>query len=114
MNGRQRALSPGEYVFLSIRPDWRRRERPLTGAALTALNPQVVRHGEDSGNLPRRYVRELAVALAADDAFERQMAAVDDDVNRRIRPHRVAVQARRPEDGAVRPPTDRVVEGRQR
>ena len=42
------------------------------------------------------------------------MAAVDDDVDRRVRPHRVAVQARRSEDGAVRPPADRVVEGRQR
>src|SRR5215218_1184671 len=56
--------------------------RALTCAL--ALGAEVVRHREDARDAVRQNVGQTAVALIRDDAFERDAAAADDDVYRRV------------------------------
>src|SRR5215213_1318551 len=86
----------------------------INRASVRALNDEVVGDGKDSGHLPRGHVSELAVHLAGDDALKRDVSAVDDYMDRRVRPHRVAIESASVEDGPVRARANSIVHRRQR
>src|SRR5262249_53313092 len=58
----------------------------------SVLHLQVVGYGEDSGHAVRADSGDVLVRLVVDNAFQSHMAAIDDDVNRWNRAHRVAEQ----------------------
>src|SRR5215469_280745 len=60
---------------------------------------QIIGDGENARYRVGAHISQLTIGLVADVANERHVTGIDDDVNRRIRPHRVAVETGVSEDG---------------
>src|ERR1041384_7711231 len=98
----------------SIRASMLARSICLThAAAFVAVCAQVVRDRESARHLARRDVSQTLVHLIGDHTFERQVAVVDDDVERRIAAHRVTVHATRVAYPAISLRAHLIVEGRE-
>lgn len=82
--------------------------------ALRAGDLQVVGDREDPGHRVGANIGRPQIAFIAHVADERHVAHIDDDVNRRIRTHRVAVESGVAEDGTVFGATDLEVHRRRR
>src|SRR5215469_583272 len=68
---------------------------------LRAGDLQIIGDGENARYRVGAHISQLTIGLVADVANERHVTGIDDDVNRRIRPHRVAVETGVSEDGTI-------------